>query len=60
MANNNAELKAFMAGHNETVKGGAYHVAPPSKENKQLILEQLMEEISRAWEMAKGAMTEDL
>ena len=55
MANNNAELKAFLAGHNETLKGGAYHMAPPSKEYKQLILEQLMKEISRALEMAKGA-----
>ena len=54
MANNNAELKAFLAGHNETLKGGAYHVAPPSKEYKQLILEQLMKEISRAWETVDG------
>jgi len=51
MANNNAELKAFLAGHNETLKGGAYHMAPPSKEYKQLIFEHLMKEISRSWEM---------
>ena len=55
MANKKAELKAFMAGHNKTLKSGAYHVAPPSKEYKQLILEQLMKEISRAQKMVKGA-----
>jgi len=48
MANNNAELKAFMSVHNETLKASNHHVAPPSKEYKQLILEQLMKEISRA------------
>ena len=56
MANNNAELKAFLAGHNETLKGGAYHMAPPSKEYKQLIFEHLMKEISRSWEMGKGVV----
>ena len=55
MANNNAELKAFTGVHNETLEGGTHCVAPPSKEYKQLILEQLMKENSRAWEMAKGA-----
>ena len=49
MANSNAELEAFMSVQNETLKGGAHHVAPPSKEYKQLILEQLIKEISRAW-----------
>ena len=38
MANNNAELKAFMSVHNETLKARAHHVAPPIKEYKQLIL----------------------
>jgi len=38
MANNNAELEAFTSSvQNETFKGGAHHVAPPSKEYKQLI-----------------------
>jgi len=31
MANNSAELKAFTGVHNETLKGGAHHVAPQAK-----------------------------
>jgi len=48
MANNNAELKAFMSVHNKTLKARAHHVASLSKDYKQLILEQLLKEISRA------------
>ena len=50
MSNNNAEIEVFMSVHNETHKASAHCVAPPSKEYKQLILEQLMKEISRVWE----------
>ena len=57
MANSNAELEAFMSAHNETLKARAHHVAPPIKEYKQLILEQLMKEISRAWETVNERST---
>ena len=60
MANSNAELEAFMSVHNETLKARAHHVAPPSKEYKQLILEQLMKEVSRVWDTTKGTISYEI
>ena len=51
MADYNGEVKAFTSVKNETAKASAPCVAPPSKEYKQLILQQLVKEISK--EMAK-------
>ena len=45
MANYNANVKAFTSGHNETLKRSAQHVAPPSKQYKELIPQQLVKEI---------------
>jgi len=45
MANCNADVQAFTSGHNETLKRNAQHVAPPSKQYKELILQQLVKEI---------------
>ena len=45
MANYNANVQAFTSGHNETLKRNARHVASPSKQYKELILQQLVKEI---------------
>jgi len=45
MANYNAGVEAFTSGHNETLKRSAQHLAPPNKQYKELILQQLVKEI---------------
>jgi len=61
MANYNAEVEAFMSVHNETPVKSAQHVAPPSKECEQLILQQLVkkinEESARAQETSSYGIT---
>ena len=52
MANYGTEVKVLTSLHNETVEAIAPHVTPPSKEYKQLILQQLVKKISK--EMAKA------
>ena len=43
----------MMSDHDEEVEASALHVAPPNKENKQLIVQQLLKEIKEATVKAK-------
>jgi len=45
MANYNPDVKAFTSGHNETLERSTRLVAPPSKQYKELILQQVVKEI---------------
>ena len=55
MADYNDEVEAFTSVHNERIKASAPSVTPPSKELKQLILQQPVTTISKETAKAKSS-----